>query len=1569
MASRVNSKFVVLLVGGVVVLFCGVAAASFWALSGRAEKNMRRGEAYLAAGNVKDAVGEFGKAVNRDRTNLTYLSKWVDAISKYTPENRAAYEEKYGLYYRGIEQLAQLQAGDGPAQVRFIKELDDRVRSGSVTREGLEEVIARTTDRIEKMPEGSAAIAALRAYRGMAASDRMALVPASEEERGAARADLEAAIAADPANWRARLGLARWHAAEGERLRRENRPDETAQAMAAGREVVAALLRDRPDHPEGLLARMLVEAGDRARLVATPEQARAAFEALKVDASALLEKLAVAPAGELRSDHVTRVSDVVMRVVGAPSAPALLGIVDAALKEHPKDPELLLTRGVVLKEKGDAEEALAQFQQVVDLPDVPVSLQGLLLPNNRLAALGYQVDTALGMWERTRSEADKASAALAKAKAYRDELQKAAGNRGRELLLLRDAQIAFAENRMDAAVRDLSELRLTGQGNSPQVFQLLAQALELQGNRGEAIRVLSEMTEKVPGTAWPYGRLGELSAIEATPQSLAEAERYFKQALELEPENTLYQDRLRAVTTALGRATEGADADPLVKAVMRSRELRDESKYAEALALIEPLYEKNPGARLLGELIQIDMREGKKDRAVARVNAALEKFPNNAELKQIKTRLEIEDPVAASLAIIDAADAPPVAKAVERFQVLLGAGRKDEAKASLAEAEKLDPNDQRVVDFAFVLALSERNFDKARELATRAAGLNLDQARGLMYQGRLQLVEGKSVDAVASFEQAEKQLPYSPVLRRLLGQAYQRVGRNADALRQFQLAYEGRTDDVASAREYAIALMNANRGKEALEVVKPVTGALRFAPNDQELLALWLNLEGRFGDRTKAIDARTMLLKGKPEDIANAQDLATILMDDQKWEQAKAVIDQIAANPKADALTVAALQGHWRARQGDFDAGKASLEAYVQTQPEKAPVADPAQKGSRAPFHPRLRGLVAVADFCLLYGKDEDAIGALEAARPYQDAARLEADRRLGDLYFDLANKQRERAMIAEAQKDTAAADELGKASMSGLEKALALYTSVLGSKPENPADLETVKLRAAETLMRLERYQDAEALLASLAAEKPDSMHVLLMQAVLADRAGDKRAARQRLDRAVQQFPSNPLPFLQRAQINSNEPELLGDVLKDLEQVNRLQPGQLNAWASRFGLLKRAKRLTEGFAVLRAGVEANPENDDLRRLLMRELAADGRTAEVQEEVLALVEKRPGETQFLQMAAGIMVSSNPPQWREASELYAKIYEIEKTPDNAKILMDSMLRPGLQPAKSAITPLLTEFEKVDDEASMADLMLRARAYAYLERRKLADELMDKALAMVGTDGDKALFFFIQLAIIEGSPAQAMPALEAMAKKKPFEAAWLDLQIIARRFRGGEKPADLISETLSLLDRSKDVWTSYEIHRFLYQLYYTDGQFEKSAEAARAALAAMPGGPNELEILNNLAYTMIANLKDPKGGIEYAKKAVELAPASSTVLDTLGWAYYEMGELDKATETLTRAVQTAVDPGESLVAQLHLGMTLAKAGDMSGARRMLKDAEESNKKSPDHVQSLYARYMEELRTLTQ
>jgi Flp pilus assembly protein TadD len=117
------------------------------------------------------------------------------------------------------------------------------------------------------------------------------------------------------------------------------------------------------------------------------------------------------------------------------------------------------------------------------------------------------------------------------------------------------------------------------------------------------------------------------------------------------------------------------------------------------------------------------------------------------------------------------------------------------------------------------------------------------------------------------------------------------------------------------------------------------------------------------------------------------------------------------------------------------------------------------------------------------------------------------------------------------------------------------------------------------------------------------------------------------------------------------------------------------------------------------------------------------------------------------------------------------------------------------------------------------------------------------------------------------------------------------------------------------------------RLLYSrgvAYERMGRWPEGQADLQAALKARPEEP---ELLNYLGYSWIDRGEHLKDALAMVQKAVAADPRSGAMVDSLGWAYYRMGDYKQAVEKLEQAVE--LEAGDPEINN-HLGDAYWKVG---------------------------------------
>ncbi len=229
-----------------------------------------------------------------------------------------------------------------------------------------------------------------------------------------------------------------------------------------------------------------------------------------------------------------------------------------------------------------------------------------------------------------------------------------------------------------------------------------------------------------------------------------------------------------------------------------------------------------------------------------------------------------------------------------------------------------------------------------------------------------------------------------------------------------------------------------------------------------------------------------------------------------------------------------------------------------------------------------------------------------------------------------------------------------------------------------------------------------------------------------------------------------------------------------------------------------------------------------------------------------------------------------------------------------------LRPSLTPAQL----LIAELMDADDQAELA-----LAAYA----------------AIPGDDplwGRAQIRRAAVLERIERGDAAA-EALRALVARDPASAeAHIALADLLRRREAYEESAASYTKAIEIVEAAgRADWTLPYQRGIAYE---RAGQWDAAEADFKHALTLSPDQPL---VLNYLGYSWVdmgRNLDEAKAMI---RTAVDMRPDDGYITDSLGWAYYRLGDFEAAVEWLEKAVAlTPVDP----VINDHLGDALWRVG---------------------------------------
>ncbi len=319
----------------------------------------------------------------------------------------------------------------------------------------------------------------------------------------------------------------------------------------------------------------------------------------------------------------------------------------------------------------------------------------------------------------------------------------------------------------------------------------------------------------------------------------------------------------------------------------------------------------------------------------------------------------------------------------------------------------------------------------------------------------------------------------------------------------------------------------------------------------------------------------------------------------------------------------------------------------------------------------------------------------------------------------------------------------------------------------------------------------------------------------------------------------------------------------------------------------------------------------------------------------------------------------------------KIYEAYKSGGEGSVLVDaaiaelasvkqpaSFIKDAVGGASEALFSLASVM--TDDQSLTVALMYTQLALALpgdkaMQQTLLGDvladlkkyELANDAYGSVAADSplhiNSQLNTAINLQRLEKTD-ESIAVLEKLVTQDPSNLdALTTLGNVYRVSEKFDKAAEAYSRAIALLkEPGKENWRVF-YHRGI--CYQQSGQWEKAEPDFRKSLALSSDEPL---VMNYLGYSMIEKKIKLNEALDMVKKAVSLKPNDGMIVDSLGWAYYQLGDYEAALTEVERAVDLI--PSDPIIAE-HLGDVYWKVGRKLEARFQWQHAKDNGAEAKD------------------
>lgn len=422
------------------------------------------------------------------------------------------------------------------------------------------------------------------------------------------------------------------------------------------------------------------------------------------------------------------------------------------------------------------------------------------------------------------------------------------------------------------------------------------------------------------------------------------------------------------------------------------------------------------------------------------------------------------------------------------------------------------------------------------------------------------------------------------------------------------------------------------------------------------------------------------------------------------------------------------------------------------------------------------------------------------------------------------------------------------------------------------------------------------------------------------------------------------------------------------------LSPDAANA---RLGeVLIAAGRASEAVAVIRRAISLNPENKDYSELLAQAFEASGNSEDAIAELRRMIAADPTNSSLPRLMARMQARMG--RIDEAVATIRAAMAKQPQGDQEQKLLRLYLAKLLSDALR-VTDAIAVYEEALKERGINNTLLSTeddREFATIMLQRIITLQMSAGLtkdtaatiermrALLGKEDPSADEQYIEFLRREGKRSEALQAIRAARQRFPEQTEFfrLEAETLAEMGR--------VDEAVALLQpQLKGTVEDFDKYLTISSLYIQAGRGREATEAARKALALAPAEradlqaaalitlssaqdragdtvgseaslrrvlvkePDNATALNNLGYFLVERNERLNEALELIQRAVRAEPTNSSFLDSLGWAYFKLGQLENAERHLKEA---ALRNSTSSTIQEHLGDVYFRQGKMELAR---------------------------------
>ncbi|MDO8493862.1 MAG: tetratricopeptide repeat protein [Deltaproteobacteria bacterium] len=457
---------------------------------------------------------------------------------------------------------------------------------------------------------------------------------------------------------------------------------------------------------------------------------------------------------------------------------------------------------------------------------------------------------------------------------------------------------------------------------------------------------------------------------------------------------------------------------------------------------------------------------------------------------------------------------------------------------------------------------------------------------------------------------------------------------------------------------------------------------------------------------------------------------------------------------------------------------------------------------------------------------------------------------------------------------------------------------------------------------------------------EQEKDPYFLVIQSNLDAYQGNLEASLRDLQKASEKYPKSAyLKYMMANRLAALQdfPKALVLVDESLLINSRLKEAKI----LKGRLLEVQGKSLEAEKIFQELVKQNPEEEELHFILARHYVEEKKYAKAVAILETYLKQKKESRDALLFLATIQASYQKNE-EGALKTYRRLLQLE--PDNVRVRFSmAQIYLKLEKKREALREYIAIEEREPKDLSVS--LQIAFLYQELEETKKAIAKFNQIL-QVHPHADRIHYYLALLYEQEKNFDEALVAFERVSIESPlYKDARIHQAAIYYELNFKEKAIELLKESIR---QQPEVPPYYQYLSWVYEmrqenaaaistlrkgiqknpkdenllftlavLYDRIGNREAGLETMRKVLAV---NPNNASVLNYVGYSMAEEGKNLEEAEKMIRKALELKPKDPYFIDSLGWVYFQKGDMEKALEYIGKSLKEL--PEEPAIIE-HMG----------------------------------------------